>query len=57
MALGVSKLYDLDIRTFSGSLQSFIEKEQPDVVIVMYYAGTFQETVDYSTHTSPFDFR
>lgn len=57
MALGVGKLYDLDIRTFSGSLQNFIEKERPDVVIVMYYAGTLQETVDYRTHDSPFDFR
>lgn len=57
MALGVETLYSMDIRSFSGSLQSFIEQKQPDIVIVMYYAGTLSENVDYSTHDSPFDFR
>lgn len=57
MALGVETLYSVDMRFFSGSLQSFIEQKQPDFVIVMYYAGTLQETVNYSTHDSPFDFR
>lgn len=57
MALGVETLYSMDMRFFSGSLQSFIEQKQPDLVIVMYYAGTLQETVNYGTHDSPFDFR
>ena len=57
MALGVETLYSMDLRFFTGSLQSFIEQKQPDLVIVMYYAGTLQETVNYSTHESPFDFR
>lgn len=57
MALGVKKVYALDLREFTGSLRSFIEKEQPDAVIVMYYAGSLQENVSYERHDSSFDFR
>ena len=38
VALGVSHIYAIDLRHFSGSLKRFIEQEKLDAVIVMYYA-------------------
>lgn len=38
LALGVSEVDMLDLRHFTGSVKTYIEKEKPDVVIVAYNA-------------------
>lgn len=56
MALGVKDVDVLDPRYFNGSVKNYIETTQPNVVIVMYYPGSFK-AVDLSTHRDLFDFR
>jgi len=57
LALGVKNVYALDIRHFTGSVRAYIEEKNPDLVIVMYNAGSLCNNVDYSTHKDEFDFR
>lgn len=40
LATGVKKIDKLDLRYFNGSVESFIEKNRPDIVVVMYYPGS-----------------
>ena len=56
MALGIKNVDSLDLRHFNGSVKSYIEKSNPDIVIVTYPCDQ-PGTVDYTTHTSVFDFR
>ncbi len=44
VATQVRYLDKLDLRYFNGSVESFIEKNKPDAVVVMYYPST----LDYS---------
>jgi hypothetical protein len=46
----------IDPRSFTGSIKTYILKNKPDIVIVMYEPGNI-ETPDYGTHLSTFDFR
>lgn len=39
LALGVRRVDAIDMRYFTGSLETFIEDTQPDLVIVLYNAG------------------
>lgn len=57
LALGVKNVCSLDIRHFTGSVEDYLNKTNPDLVIVMYNAGVAGDDVDYSTHTDKFDFR
>lgn len=57
MALGIQSIDSIDLRYFTGSLESYIEESEPDMVIVMYNAGEVSEDVEYLTHTDLFDFR
>lgn len=57
LALGVKNVCSLDIRHFTGSVEKYINETKPDLVIVMYNAGSAGADVDYSTHTDEFDFR
>ena len=57
LALGVRNLDAIDLRHFTGSLQSYISSTEPDVVIVMYHCGIAGSTVNYETHKDLFDFR
>lgn len=41
VATQVKYVDKLDLRYFNGSVKTFIEKTNPDVVIVMYYPGSF----------------
>ncbi len=57
LALGIKNVSSLDLRNFTGSVESYLEKTKPDLVIVMYHAGVVGADVDYSTHKCFFDFR
>lgn len=57
LALGMQNFEALDLRYFTGSLEAYIEKSQPDIVIIMYNAGELSFDVDLTTHTNLYDFR
>lgn len=46
VATQVRYIDKLDLRYFYGSVKTFIEKTDPDIVIVMYYPGTIAESTD-----------
>jgi LmbE family N-acetylglucosaminyl deacetylase len=50
LSLGVENLEALDIRYFTGSLKTYIERNKPDIVIVMYSPGSLN-------NRQAFDFR
>lgn len=66
LARATETLEIIDLRHFTGSIRNFIEQQQPDIIVVLYYPGT--ETADYSgqhsvekidwhSHRDAFDFR
>ena len=60
VALGVKHVDAVDLRTFSGSIRSYIASEKPDAVAVMYYAEMPGRTgAPYSSDTDRrlYDFR
>lgn len=57
LALGVANLDAIDLRYFTGSLETYIKETQPDVVILMYNIGELVVDVDMSDHTNLYDFR
>jgi hypothetical protein len=56
LALAENAVDALDLRYFTGSVKTYIEESQPDIVIVMYNSGIGGE-IDYSSHNDLFDFR
>ena len=56
LSLGAEEVDSLDLRQFTGSVQSYIETTKPDAVVVLYNADSIGGTVGV-THTSLFDFR
>lgn len=57
LSLAEKEIIHLDIREFDGSVHTLINKEKPDLVIVLYYPGSFELDIDRQTHKSAFDFR
>lgn len=57
LALGVENLDVLNLRHFTGSVCSFIDQTSPDIVLVLYHLGAINNTIDYDSHSSHFDFR
>lgn len=57
LALGTKNVEAIDLRYFTGSLESYIKESNPDMVIVMYNAGEVSYDIDLTTHTNLFDFR
>ena len=57
MALGIGHVDSLDLRYFSGSVETFVEETDPDVVIVMYNACASGGTIEWNDHKDLFDFR
>lgn len=55
-ALGCRRLVSLDLRHFTGSLETLIREEKPDVIVVMYTAS-YVGKIDWSGHEDKFDFR
>ena len=56
LALGVKDVISLDLRHFNGSVQNYIDKENPDLVVVLYNPTSIEE-IDWTTHLNTFDFR
>ena len=55
VSIGVKYVDSLDLRHFTGSVMSFIEKNKPDAVIVLYNPNSIKS--DGDLHKAPFDFR
>ena len=53
LAMGIQYVDSIDLRHFDGSLQTFIETEHPDCVIVMYNSEMLGQTISDNV----FDFR
>lgn len=58
IALSNESTHSLDLRHFTGSVQSYIEQYQPDIVIVAYNPSVFVDSSQIETisHTNMFDF-
>lgn len=58
LSLGINKLSSLDLRHFTGSLKTYIAKNKPDTIILLYYIEELNNTrINWTTHTDLFDFR
>lgn len=59
LALATKELSVIDLRYFTGSLKSYIERFKPDSVIVAYNPGTISAAfgIDYTSNNSQWDFR
>ena len=57
MAMGIQNLDALDLRAFTGSVESYIEREKPAIVIFMYNPGLLEENIDWDSHKDLFDLR
>lgn len=59
IALSNESVHSLDLRYFTGSVQSYIEQYQPDIVIVAYNPSVFVDSAQIETisHTNMFDFK
>ena len=55
VSLGVKYVDSLDLRYFTGSVRSFVEKNKPDAVIVLYNPNSLRS--DGELHKSTCDFR
>lgn len=56
LACGVGEIHMMTVEAFDGSVRSYVKEMQPDVVILMYCESNILP-IDWSTHTSMFDFR
>lgn len=55
-AMGIKHLIVLDVRSFTGSVETLIRKEKPDVVLLMY-TPNYEGEIDWRKHEAKFDFR
>lgn len=56
LALGCRQITALYLRHFTGSVETFIREEKPDVIVVMYTAS-YSGKIDWTGHKDKFDFR
>lgn len=56
LGMGVKHLVVVDVRVFTGSVETLIRKEKPDVVMVMY-TPLYEGEIIWSKHNDEFDFR
>lgn len=59
LSLSTQSIHSLDLRYFTGSVESYMEQYQPDLVIVAYNPSVFVDSkkIEYQTHTNMFDFK
>lgn len=57
LALGMRELEAMDVRYFTGSLESYVRETKPDLVIVMYNAGEISGKINWDSYGDLFDFR
>ena len=55
LAMAVKYIDAIDLRYFNGSLRSYVEATNPDIVIATYEKP--EDKVDWETHDDVFDFR
>lgn len=56
LGMGVKHLVVVDVRAFTGSVETLIRKEKPDVIFVMY-TPAYEGEIIWSKHHDEFDFR
>lgn len=56
LTMGMKHLIMVDVREFTGSIETLIKKEKPDVVMVMY-SPRYMGEIDWTKHRDQFDFR
>lgn len=56
LTLCANEVFSVDLRAFNGSLKYLIDDLEPDLVIVLYNPSSISE-IDYTKHSSMFDFR
>ena len=56
LTMGMKHLIMVDVRAFTGSIETLIKKEKPDVVMVMY-TPLYEGEIIWSKHNDEFDFR
>ena len=56
LGMGVKHLVVVDVRAFTGSVETLICKEKPDVIFVMY-TPAYEGEIIWSKHHDEFDFR
>lgn len=56
LTMGMKHLIMVDVRAFTGSIETLIKKEKPDVVMVMY-SPRYMVEIDWTKHRDQFDFR
>ncbi|MBQ9987526.1 MAG: hypothetical protein IJP28_04020 [Erysipelotrichales bacterium] len=59
LSLSTQSIHSLDLRYFTGSVETYIEQYQPYLVIVAYNPSVFVDSknIEYQTHTNMFDFK
>lgn len=58
LSLGLSDIRIIDLRSFTGSLQNFIDDYDPDTVILLMSGGTQKDIYeDFDAHKNMYDFR
>lgn len=57
LALGMGELEAMDVRYFTGSLETYVRETKPDLVIVMYNAGEISGKINWDSYGDLFDFR
>ena len=56
LGMGIKHLVVVDVRAFTGSVETLIRKEKPDVIFVMY-TPAYEGEIIWSKHHDEFDFR
>lgn len=58
LSLGMENLTAIDLRHFTGSLQSYIQENKPDTILLLFYSEELtREKINYQSHTDLFDFQ
>ncbi|MDR1378900.1 MAG: hypothetical protein LBJ36_07595, partial [Synergistaceae bacterium] len=57
LILGIKDLITLDLRSFTGSIRSFVDQNVPDIVLVFYYPNIISDLIENNPQRSFFDFR
>ena len=57
LALCEKRVDSLDLRYFTGSVESYVREADPDVVVLLYSTSSIGGEIDRSSHRSMFDFR
>ncbi|WP_026043509.1 alginate O-acetyltransferase AlgX-related protein [Treponema primitia] len=56
LSLSIKNVDFVDLRSFDGSIKTYIEKNMPDMVIIMYNPNVIEEINSYNPSNNLFDF-